>query len=55
MRKLIESDPEGWYCYTAIHFSGDAVLLGYCAGDPKVGGLNRLRIRRVEMGWLRSE
>jgi Neuraminidase (sialidase) len=51
-RKLIESDPNGWYCYTAIHFVGDAILLGYCAGDPKIGGLNRLRLRRLELNWL---
>jgi hypothetical protein len=53
-RKLIEDDPDGWYCYTAIHFAGDAVLLGYCAGDSKVGRLNRLRIRRISLDWLRQ-
>lgn len=51
--KVIEDDPDGWYCYTAIHFAEDAVLLGYCAGDSKVGGLNRLRIRRISLNWLR--
>ncbi|MBI5394351.1 MAG: exo-alpha-sialidase [Verrucomicrobia bacterium] len=54
IRKLLEDDPTGWYCYTAIHFVDDAVLLGYCAGDPKVGGLNRLRVRRVGLEWLKS-
>ena len=53
-RKLIESDPEGRYHYTAIHFVGDAVLLAYCAGDNKVGDLNRLRIRRIPLDWLRQ-
>jgi Neuraminidase (sialidase) len=53
-RKLIESDPEGLYHYTAIHFVGDAVLLGYCAGDSKVGALNRLRIRRIALDWFRQ-
>jgi hypothetical protein len=52
--RLLEPDPDGWYCYTAIHFVGDAVLLGYCAGDSKVGGLNRLRIRRIPLDWLRQ-
>jgi sialidase-1 len=51
-RKLLEPDPDGWFCYTAIHAVGDAVLLAYCAGDPKVGGLNRLRIRRVGLKLL---
>jgi hypothetical protein len=54
LRKVIESDPEGWYCYTAIHFVGDTVLLGYSAGDTKVGRLNRLRIRRVNLEWIRQ-
>ena len=53
--KVLENDPDGWYCYTAIHFVDDAVLLAYCAGDKKVGGLNRLRIRRVTLDWLRSK
>ncbi|MBM3738830.1 MAG: exo-alpha-sialidase [Acidobacteria bacterium] len=54
-RKLIESDPDGWYCYTAMHFAPDgALLIGYTAGDPKVGRLNRLRIRRIPTGWLRE-
>ena len=53
MRKLIENDPAGVYHYTAIHFVGDAMLIGYCAGDSKVGALNRLRIRRISLDWLR--
>lgn len=52
--KLLEDDPDGWYCYTALHFTGDAVLLAYCAGDSRVGRLNRLRIRRVALEWLRK-
>jgi len=51
-RKLIENDPDGLYHYTAIHFTKDAMLLGYCAGDSKVGALNRLRIRRITLDWL---
>ena len=53
-RKLIETNSNGWYCYTAIHFTQDAVLLAYCAGDPTVGGLNRLRLRRLDLNWLRE-
>jgi Neuraminidase (sialidase) len=53
-RKLIEGDPDGWYCYTAIHFVEGAVLLAYCAGDSKVGGLNRLRIRRIDLDWFKA-
>lgn len=50
--KLIEEDPNGWYCYTAMYFVDDAVLLAYCAGDNQIGGLNRLRIRRITLDWL---
>ena len=50
-RRVLEDDPNGWYCYTAIHFVGDQVLLAYCAGDYP-NGLDRLRIRRVPLGWF---
>lgn len=51
--KLLEDDPECGYCYTAIHFTADAVLLAYCAGGAETGGiLNRLRIRRVSLDWF---
>lgn len=50
--RMIEDDAEGWYCYTAIEFAGDRVLLAYCAGDPKVGRLNRTQITHFETEWL---
>jgi len=31
--KNIETDPDGWYCYMAIHFIRKNILLGYCAGS----------------------
>lgn len=54
-RKLLKDDPAGWFCYTAIRFTENAVLLAYCAGDPKIGGLNRLRIRRVSLEWFKGD
>lgn len=43
----------GGYCYTAIHFVGDSVLLAYCAGVPEDGSLlARLRIRKVALSEL---
>lgn len=51
-RKNIMADPNGWYCYTAIEFVGDAVLLGHCAGDRRKGGLNITRITRFNVDWL---
>jgi len=53
--KLIEGDPDGWYCYTAMSFVDNAVLLAYCAGDSKIGGLNRLRIRRLSLASLSGQ
>lgn len=31
--KLIENDPDGFFCYTAISFVGNYVLLGYMAAE----------------------
>ncbi|HUT22768.1 MAG TPA: sialidase family protein, partial [Sumerlaeia bacterium] len=36
--KTLEDDPTGWYCYTAMEFVGDRVLLGHCAGNSRNGG-----------------
>lgn len=46
---VIETEEErGGYCYTAIHFTADAVLLAYCAGLPEDGVcLARLRMRKI--------
>lgn len=41
---VLEADPDGWYCYTAMAFDEGRVLLAYCAGDRQVGGLNRLKV-----------
>lgn len=50
--RLLESDPEGWYCYTAMTFLDDRVLLAYCAGDRRVGGLNRLKVAALTKNEL---
>lgn len=50
--RVIEGDPNGWYCYTAMTFVGDRMLLAYCAGDKKVGGLNRLKVAAITRKWL---
>lgn len=48
----IEDDPNGWYCYTAMEFVGDHVLLGHCAGDRRTGGLNTTQIVRIAIDAL---
>ncbi len=50
--KTIEDDPDGWFCYTAIHFADDRVVLAYCAGDSKLGKLSRTRMTGFELAWL---
>ncbi len=50
--QVIEEDLTGWFCYTAIHFTGDAVLLSYCAGNNELGRLSRLRVRRIPLTSL---
>jgi hypothetical protein len=48
--KNVETDPDGWYCYTAVHFAGSAVLLGYCAGSQqKKTHLSVTKIRRIKL------
>lgn len=52
-RTVLEDLPTGWYCYTAMFFAADHVLLAYCAGDTATeGGLNRARIIRLPLDRL---
>jgi len=45
---VLEDNPSGWYCYTAIEFTETHVLLAYCAGDTnKMPGLSLARIARI--------
>lgn len=50
----IEEDPEGWYCYIAVHFPDeDHVLLGYCAGNQSLGqGLAVTHVTRISREWF---
>src|SRR5690606_38102844 len=49
----LETNPHGWYCYTAIHFVGDHVLLAYCAGDRRENnGLALTKIARLPIRSL---
>jgi sialidase-1 len=50
--RMIEGNPDGWYCYTSITFLTDQMLLTYCAGDKQVGGLNRLKVLAISKDWL---
>ncbi|MFO7975661.1 MAG: sialidase family protein [Candidatus Hydrogenedentota bacterium] len=50
--RLLENDPNGWYCYTALEFVGDFALVGHCAGNPTVGRLSRTQVLRVHIPWF---
>lgn len=53
-RKTLYDDPAGWYCYTAIGFAGDRVLLGHCAGQQsrQSSGLATTVITSFDIKWL---
>lgn len=51
--KTLESDPDGWYCYTAMQFVDDVMLLGYCAGNQSnKTHLSTTRVTRLGIDWL---
>ncbi len=50
-----ETDEASGYCYCAMYFTKDALLLAYCAGSEADGScLVRTRIRRVERRELEA-
>ncbi len=52
-KKTLESNPNGWYCYTAIQFFGDHVLLGHAAGNTKNNvGLETTQVTRLHLDWV---
>ena len=51
--KTLEDDPDGWYCYTAIHFTKRDILLGHCAGNrPKGTGLAVTQITKFSLDFI---
>ncbi|MBN1249994.1 MAG: exo-alpha-sialidase [Anaerolineae bacterium] len=51
--KNIAVNPHGWYCYTAIAFAGEHILLAHSAGDRRENnGLAKLQITRLPVTWL---
>lgn len=51
--RILEKSPDHGFCYTAVHFTDDAVLLAYCAGGASTKlVLDRLRMRRITIDEL---
>lgn len=49
----LECDTKGWYCYTAIHFDNENILLSYCSGDDLwKNGLNYTSLNKFSRSWL---
>ncbi|MBA2117666.1 sialidase family protein [Bremerella alba] len=47
----LEANPQGWYCYTAIHFTGDHALLSYWdMADKKI----ETKVLRAPIEWFYS-
>jgi len=54
-RANLFDNPDGWYCYIAIHFEGDAIVLSHCAGirtGNRGNGLAVTDITRFNLDWL---
>ena len=50
--KDIETESTGWYCYTAVEFAGDRVLLGYVAGGAGLARLIRSVVTALDLAWV---
>ncbi|MBD3662222.1 MAG: exo-alpha-sialidase [Arenibacter algicola] len=52
--KNIATDPDGWYCYTALYFTDlQDIILGHCAGNRVQGtGLAITNITTLNLDWL---
>lgn len=49
--KIIDGNPKGWYCYTAMQFIDKAVILGYCAGT-ETAHLTESHITKIDLSWI---
>ena len=45
----LEDDPACGYCYIAMYFTADALLLGYCCGGQGTEVLQDSRLRRISL------
>lgn len=53
--RIIEPNPRGWYCYTAIDFVEKHLLLAYVAGQQSPGKhLSASRVTRIPLADLRE-
>lgn len=56
LNKTLFNDPDGWYCYTAIDFVGEHVLLGHSAGNRQENnGLAVTHVSKLALDWIYEE
>ena len=54
--RILADNPHGWYCYTAMHFEDEHVVLAHCAGDRRQNnGLAETHVTRFPVAWLYAE
>jgi len=52
---VIEDDKKRGFCYTAMYYTKNKLLLAYCSGSEKDGGcLNRLTIKSIDIDKINS-
>ncbi|MCC7340627.1 MAG: exo-alpha-sialidase [Bryobacterales bacterium] len=51
-KRNLLAHPEGWYCYTAIYFVKDTILLGFVSGGVGLPGLSKTDIALVPVASL---
>jgi Neuraminidase (sialidase) len=49
--KIIDGNPKGWFCYTAMQFLNNNVMLGYCAGTEKKH-LTETHLTKIDLTWI---
>ncbi|GAA4423368.1 sialidase family protein [Bremerella cremea] len=51
--KTLEDSPTGWFCYIAVDFVDDQVVMAYCAGDRReTNGLAITNTQRLPVSWF---
>ncbi len=52
--RILEDNPQGFFCYTAMAFHGDRVLLAYMARNSSKTDKLSLKVRALSKDWIYS-
>jgi len=53
--RVLEDNPNGFFCYTAMEFVGDKVFIAYMARDNKITRKLSLKVRVLTKDWIYSQ